>query len=163
MIDCRLSNVQVLEHHIMPAIEQRINDIKINPELVQLAERLAVADTNRERINVRRSEIVGEQKRLDAMFRRGRMSEEIYDRELKRLEIDLGELEPKRPDAVSVAAVKLQSISDAWSALGTESAVERHALLKLLVRQIRIDAREKTVVAFHPHEDFISLFDANRQ
>lgn len=150
---CHAENKTVREQDLAPAIEAMIATLTIPDEVMREAAELAQFDDTAERQRRRAAEIREEQRRLDAMFRRGRLAEAAWAREIDRLDAELvalsgaPELEPEGPP--------LATLLDAWH---EGDVVERREVLRALLSEIVVDVVGKRIASWTPWPRWMAMF-----
>jgi site-specific DNA recombinase len=160
MADCPASGITVREELLLPQIECMIATLQLPEAIINRAAELLDSDDGKDRSQQRRAEIIGEMKRLDYLFQKGRKPPADYERELGRLEAELQLLEPAPVVPVEQGARVLEDLLDAWHATCDSEA--RQEILKALLQGVRIDALQKRVVEWVPQVDFAPLFEVAR-
>lgn len=141
------------EHELAPAIDAMIASLTVPDEVMREAAQLAQLDDTAARTRARQAEIQEEQRRLDAMFRRGRLAEAAWAREIDRLDAELATLtsapepEPEGPP--------LASLLDAWQD-GTVS--ERREVMRALLSEIVIDVPGRRIASWTPRQAWSAMF-----
>lgn len=155
-VQCSQEWRAVPESDLAPAVDAMIASLALPDQVLRDAAGLVEFDDSAQRARLRSAEIGEEQRRLDAMFRRGRLSEEAWSREIDRLDAELAslaaqpQLEPEGPP--------LASLLDAWNA---GNAVERRDVLVALVSAVVVDIAERRVVEWKPRPEWAALFAAS--
>lgn len=150
---CEQENHRVYERDLVPAIDAMIASLTVPDEVMREAAQLAHIDDAAARTRARQAEIQEEQRRLDAMFRRGRLAEAAWAREIDRLDAELAALtsapepEPEGPP--------LASLLDAWSAGDT---AERREVLRALLSEVVIDVPGRRIASWTPHRRWYEMF-----
>jgi site-specific DNA recombinase len=153
---CEAAHTTVREELLMPQIDAVLARLNVDEPLLAAAEHVANSAEAVEPTQDRRGEIEQELARIDAMFRRGRMTLAQYDRDLESLNAELATMAEIVPLTATQAAVTVHSLVDGWT--HTADASTRRDLLAALVHTIEVDARDKHIKAWHPIDDFRSMF-----
>lgn len=150
---CEQENHRVYERDLVPAIDAMIASLTVPDEVMREAAALAQFDDTAARNRAREAEIQEEQRRLDAMFRRGRLAEAAWAREIDRLDAELAALtsapepEPEGPP--------LSSLLDAWQ---DGNVSERREVLRALLSEIVIDVPGRRIASWTPRQAWFAMF-----
>jgi hypothetical protein len=155
---CKAAGRAVREDRLMPQIDALIASLRLPDAVINRAAELATSDTEQDKAQARRHEIIAEMKRLDYLSQKGRKKQKEYEREVERLEAELHLLEPQIADVFESGDV-LSELADAWVEAGDDQAARREILLALL-QSVRVDALEGVIVKWNPHPEFAPIFDA---
>lgn len=151
--NCPAEYKTVREQDLVPAIDAMIAALTIPDDIMRAAADLAQFDDIAEQQVRRATEIKEEQRRLDAMFRRGRLAEAAWSREIDRLDTELATLasvpepESDRPP--------LASLVDAWR---VGDVIERREVLRALLAKIEVDVVGKRIAVWAPWPKWTAMF-----
>jgi site-specific DNA recombinase len=114
---------------------------------------------NGEVLASQRARLVAERRRLKEAWIRGDFEgedEDIYEQALKRVQRELAEL-PSQSDltAIEQAAEVIEELWEVWDEAAKE---DRRDLLRLVLRDVKVDAAQGRVAAIEPYPVFIPLF-----
>ncbi len=124
----------------------------------QLA-KLIEQDDESQTLDNRRARLTAERRRLKESWIRGDFEEEdedIYRRELKRIRRELAEL-PTSADMETIerAARMLEELAEIWD---DAEEVDRRDLLRVAIREVKVDVPQGRLVTIEPYPVFVPLF-----
>lgn len=155
---CAASHVSVREDALMPQIDAALDRLSISRDLLRMAEDAAVLAIGQAPNEDRRAEIQREQQRLDVMFRRGRVDQAQYERDMDTLDSELARLSDIVPHTVAQVADEFGTMMDVWRT--AKSAGVKRDILAALAKSITVDVRAGVVVGWQPADDFRVLFES---
>ncbi len=115
-------------------------------------------DDDRQTLDSRRARLVEERRRLKEMKIRGEFDEDpdIYEREQTRIRRELSELPaPADLEAVERAAAMLEELAQIWD---QAELVDRRDLLRIALREVKVDVPQGRVTTIEPYPVFVPLF-----
>jgi hypothetical protein len=116
-------------------------------------------DDDREVLDNRRARLITERRRLKEMKVRGEFDDDLdlYDREQSRIARELSEIPEMVDDleAVHRAASTLEELAAVWD---EASDVEKRDLLRMALREVKIDVVQGRVATVEPYPIFVPLF-----
>jgi site-specific DNA recombinase len=155
---CAAAHTSVREDVLLPQIEAVLSRLTVSSDLLRMAgdhAALALDEAPRED---RRAEIEREQQRLDVMFRRGRVTQAQYERDMDALDGELARMAEITPHTPAQVVAEIGSLMDIWRS--PADAGTRRDALAALAKSITVDVRAGTIAGWQPAEDFRALFDA---
>ncbi len=155
---CEAAHISVREDVLLPQISTALQRLDVGEHVLAAAEKLAHMANEQAPTDNRHAEIEQEKLRLDVMFRRGRIAQVQYEREMDTLDAELSRIAEIVPLSPDQAAVDVQSLLVEWS--GAASPGMRRDILAALVTTIEIDVRAKRIAAWVPIDDFRAIFEA---
>ena len=115
-------------------------------------------EEDRETLDNRRARLVAERRRLKRMKIKGEFEEdpEVYHREQRRIRRELAEL-PAPGDFATLerAATLLTDLTQVWD---EAELIERRDLLRLALKEVKIDVPQARLVTLEPYPIFVPLF-----
>ena len=115
-------------------------------------------DDDRQVLEKRRTRLVNERRRLKLMKIQGEFDDDpgLYEGEQARIHRQLAELpDPVNLEAFAQAAVLLEEMAEIWD---VADVVDRRDLLRIAVREVKVDVPQGRVVTIEPHPVFVPLF-----
>ncbi|MBC7252011.1 MAG: recombinase family protein, partial [Anaerolineae bacterium] len=121
-------------------------------------EELLAQDDDRPTLESRRARLIAERRRLKEQYIRGDFDEDIdlYQRELNRIRRELAELPaPADLDTIRRAAATLEELAQVWD---EADPADRRDLLRLALRQVKVDMSQGRLATLEPYPIFVPLF-----
>lgn len=115
-------------------------------------------DEDYETLNSRRARLKEERRRLKRMKVKGEFDEDpdIYEQELARIKRQMAELPTKGDyETMERAALMLERLAEVWD---DAELVDRRNLLRLAVREVKIDVVGSRLATIEPYPVFVPLF-----
>ena len=115
-------------------------------------------DEDVETLNHRRARLIEERKRLKRMQVKGEFEEdlEVYSQEMARIARQLAELPaPGDLEGLENAAQMLSQLSAVWD---EATLIERRDLLRIALREVKVDVPQARLVTLEPYPIFVPLF-----
>lgn len=132
--------------------------LRLPPDWQRELQALLADDSQQETLANRRARLVAERQRLKQMKVQGEFDEDpqLYEQELARIQRQLGELPPEDDfSTLTYAAELLEHLATVWDAAELS---DRRDLLRLALKEVRVDVTQHRVATLEPHPIFIPLF-----
>jgi hypothetical protein len=133
--------------------------LRLPPDWKDTLVELVDQDDDREVLDNRRARLIAERRRLKEMKVRGEFDDDldIYDREQSRIARELSEIPEMVDDleAVHHAASMLEELASVWD---EASDADKRDLLRLALREVKIDVVQGRVATVEPYPIFVPLF-----
>lgn len=152
----RGQRVEIVDHQIGEIFRR----LHLPPDWQRQLEDLIDEDyDDRQTLESRRSRLIAERKRLKRMRIKGEFDDEdqdIYVEEKARIERELAELPtPADLDTIEYAAATIKELAEVWDDAEKE---ERRDLLRIALRDIKVDMSQGRVTTIEPYPIFVPLF-----
>jgi site-specific DNA recombinase len=132
--------------------------LRLPPDWQDELRALMEEDEDYEILENRRARLVQERKRLKRMKIRGEFEDDpdVYEQELARIQRHLAELPaPGDFETLENAASVLEELARTWDQM---ELADRRDLLRLALREVKVDVPQARVVSLEPYPIFIPLF-----
>ncbi len=133
-------------------------ELQLPPDWQDELQALTEVDEDYEVLENRRARLLQERKRLKRMKIRGEFDDdpEVYEQELARIQRQLAELPaPGDMETLERAAGVLEALAEAWD---QAELAERRDLLRLALREVKVDVPQARVTTVEPYPIFVPLF-----
>jgi hypothetical protein len=124
----------------------------------QLAKLVEDGEDDQQTLERRRTRLVAERRRLKQMKIQGEFDDdpELYAEELSRIQRQLAELPvPADLGAIEQAATMLGELAEVWD---EADLVDRRDLLRMALREVKVDMSQGRVATVEPYPIFVPLF-----
>lgn len=156
---CQAHARLVSESVIAADVDALIDSLAIGADVLRSAEHMASAEPTAAATESRRiTEIDEELARLDHMYRKGRIAQEKYDRDVDALTTERTALSQIKPMPQDRVVAHIASLADAWRTITLPDA--RRAILAALIEHAEIDILARRIVRWKPTADFVQVFTA---
>jgi hypothetical protein len=123
----------------------------------RLASLVEAGDDDRHILEKRRARLIDERRRLKLMKIRGEFDDDpgLYKDRQARIQRQLAELpDPADLEAFEQAAVLLEELAEIWD---VADLADRRDLLRIAVREVKVDVPQGRVATIEPHPVFVPL------
>ncbi len=146
----------------MELVDAQVNaifrQVRLPPDWEAQIQALVEDEDDRQTLDNRRARLIAERQRLKRMKIKGEFEEDpqIYTREQRRIRRELAEL-PAPGDFATLerAATLLSELTAIWD---EARLIERRDLLRLALKEVKIDVPQARLVTLEPHPIFVPLF-----
>ena len=154
--DCPSAQVGVRVDSVDEQVGRIFRLLTLPPDWQAELERMLDREDERDRLRNARQRLLGEQRRLRQLYIKGYFGNEIgaFEREYNRIQRELDALPIDDLPAIQQAARTLKRLSEVWDNADLE---DRRDLIRLALREVRIDVTQGRVMALVPWPPFIPL------
>ncbi len=159
-LDCPSAGRGVRANRVDPQVGTIVRQLKLPDDWQVRLQKLIEDEDDMEILASRRARLVAERRRLKQAWVRGDFEDEededIYNRELNRIRRALADLPgPEELAAIQHAADLIEELWEVWDVAEKE---DRRDLLRLALRDVKIDVLQSRVVSIEPYPVFVPLF-----
>ena len=158
-VDCPHAGRGVRCDTVDAQIAAIFRNLRLPPDWQDTLMELVDQDDDRDVLDSRRARLVAERRRLKEMKIQGEFDDDLdlYDREQSRIARELAEIPEMVDDleAVHHAASTLEELASVWD---ETSDAEKRDLLRLALREVKIDVVQGRVSTVEPFPIFVPLF-----
>ncbi len=157
-VDCPSAKRGVRSHVVEEQVGAIFRRLRLPPDWQARLEELLDQDDDRPTLESRRARLIAERRRLKEQYIRGDFDEDtdIYERELNRIRRELAELPaPADLETIQRAATTLEELAQVWD---EADPADRRDLLRLALREVKVDMPQGRVATIEPYPIFVPLF-----
>jgi len=157
-VDCPSSHKGVRTEVVDEQVGAIFRCLRLPEDWREQLEELLERDDDRQTLENRHTRLVAERRRLKEMRIQGEFDDDIdiYDREQARIRRELAELPaPADMGSIERAATMLEELAEVWD---QAELVDRRDLLRIVVREVKVDVPQGRVVTIEPYPVFVPLF-----
>ena len=156
--DCPHAGRGARMEHVDAQVNAIFRQVRLPPDWQAQIRALVEDEEDREILENRHARLVAERRRLKRMKIKGEFEDdpEIYAREQRRIRRELAEL-PAPGDFVTLerAAQLLTELTAVWD---EAALIERRDLLRMALKEVKVDVPQARVVTLEPYPIFVPLF-----
>lgn len=156
-VDCPDAQNGVLADPVETEIDHLFSSLRLPEDWQQQIETLIGDDDELDTLDNRRARLQAEKTRLRELYVKGHFGDDIaqFESLTAQIQRELDLLPPTDLPAIERAANTLQDLSQVWAEASKE---EQRDLVRLVLREVRIDAAQKTIAELLPYAPFMPLF-----
>jgi hypothetical protein len=144
--------------HVDAQVNAIFRQLRLPPDWQAQLQALVEDEDDRQTLDNRRARLIAERQRLKRMKIKGEFEEDpqLYTREQRRIRRELAEL-PAPGDFATLerAANLLSELTAVWD---EARLIERRDLLRLALKEVKVDVPQARLVTLEPHPIFVPLF-----
>jgi len=157
-VDCPSSHKGIRTKIVDGQVGAIFRYLRLPEDWQEQMEELLEQDDDRQTLENRHTRLIAERRRLKEMKIRGEFDDDldIYDREQARVRRELAELPaPADTGAIERAATMLEDLAKVWD---QAELADQRDLLRIAVREVKVDVPQGRVVTIEPYPVFVPLF-----
>ena len=155
--DCPAAQTGTVAAPLEDQVGQLFRRLHLPEDWQQQLEKLIDRQDEVNTLNNRRQRLLAEHRRLRELYIRGHFGDDItaYEQEASRVQRELDALPTTDLPAIEQAAETLESLAEVWDVATLE---EQRDLVRLALREVRVDVGQGRVTELLPYPPFIPLF-----